>query len=268
MPHADGTDGSGADAGYLKNTPIEITEAEVPIRFRHYGLASGSGGAGRWRGGLATRMDFEAMTPETRVTARNRDRCRFRPWGILGGRAGAPSRMVVNPGRADERVLNNVDTFALNPGDVVSITSPGGGGRGDPFAREPERVLRDVVRGYVTPGAAEADYGVVIRDGAVDAPATAALRDAPRPRLASHFHFGPERDGFERVWDAAAYVAMTEILAGLPIHWRHFVKRRLMEAVTSEGGGGEAVRAAWEALLSRLPQMRAVSPPVARVAAE
>ncbi|TPG61388.1 hydantoin utilization protein B [Roseomonas nepalensis] len=259
MPHGDGTDGSGADAAYLKNTPIEITEAEVPIRFRHYGLAPGSGGAGRWRGGLATRMDFEALTPNTRVTARNRDRCRFRAWGILGGGPGAPSRMVLNPGRPGERVLNNVDTFALDPGDVVSITSPGGGGRGDPFAREPERVLRDVVRGYLTPEAAEADYGVVVRGEGVDEAATRARRaarlgGAPPP----HFRFGPEREAFERVWDRDAYDALTGILAGLPIHWRHFVKRRLMEAVTAEGGGGAAVRAAWEALLGTLPPLRAL----------
>ena len=89
----DGTSGSGADAAYLKNTPIEITEAEVPIRFRRYGLASGTGGAGRWRGGLATQMDFQVFSPNTRITARNRDRCRFQAWGILGGKAGHGSTM-------------------------------------------------------------------------------------------------------------------------------------------------------------------------------
>lgn len=260
MPHGDGTDGSGADAAYLKNTPIEITEAEVPIRFRHYGLASGSGGAGRWRGGLATRMEFEALTPNTRITARNRDRCRFRAWGILGGGPGAPSRMLLNPGRRDERVLNNVDTFSANPGDIVAITSPGGGGRGDPLEREPARVLRDVTCGYVSQEAAETDYGVVIRDGAVDAAATETLRGRRRGNAPHrHFGFGPEREAFERVWDKDAYAALTAILVELPIHWRHFVKRRLMEAVTAEGGGAAAVRAAWDRLFASLPQLRALA---------
>jgi N-methylhydantoinase B len=268
MPHGDGTDGSGADAAYLKNTPIEITEAEVPIRFRHYGLASGSGGPGRWRGGLATKMEFEAFTPNTRITARNRDRCRFRAWGILGGGPGEPSRMVLNPGRPDERVLNNVDTFSANPGDVISITSPGGGGRGDPLEREPARVLRDVVCSYVSPESAEADYGVVIRDGAVDEAATEALRASRRGNApVGHFRFGTEREAFERVWDRGAYDAMTEILAGLPIHWRFFVKRRLMEMVKVEGGGGAAVRAAWMRLVETLPQLRALRPE-RRMAAE
>jgi N-methylhydantoinase B len=267
MPHGDGTDGSGADAAYLKNTPIEITEAEVPIRFRHYGLAPGSGGAGRWRGGLATRMEFEALTPNTRITARNRDRCRFRAWGILGGGPGAPSRMLLNPGRRDERVLNNVDTFSANPGDIVAITSPGGGGRGDPLDREPARVLRDVVCGYVSQEAAEADYGVIIRDGAVDEVATETLRGRRRGNAERrHFGFGPEREAFERIWDKDAYAALTAILAELPVHWRHFVKRRLMETVTAEGGGAAAVRAAWDRLFASLPQLRALA--ARRMAAE
>jgi N-methylhydantoinase B len=92
MPHRDGTNGSGADAAYLKNTPVEITEAEVPIQILRYGLLPDSGGAGRWRGGLATAMDFRVFAPNTRITARNRDRSRFRPWGILGA---APARLRI-----------------------------------------------------------------------------------------------------------------------------------------------------------------------------
>ncbi|MEM8665733.1 MAG: hydantoinase B/oxoprolinase family protein, partial [Pseudomonadota bacterium] len=81
MPHRDGPNGSGADSAYLKNTPIEITESEVPIRFEHYGLLKDSGGAGYHRGGLATVMEFRVFAPNTRITVRNRDRTRFRPWG-------------------------------------------------------------------------------------------------------------------------------------------------------------------------------------------
>ena len=259
MPHGDGTDGSGADAAYLKNTPIEITEAEVPIRFRCYGLASGTGGAGRWRGGLATQMEFQVFTPNTRITARNRDRCRFQAWGILGGKAGRASEMMLNPGQANTRLLNNIDTFTAGPGDIIRITSPGGGGRGDPLDREPERVLRDVICAYITQAAAETDYGVVIRNETVDEPATTALRESRRSATPHpHFHFGAEREAFERIWTPSAYGAMTEILAGLPIHWRHFVKRQLMIAITGEGSGDAEIRAAWSALLAGLPQLRAI----------
>ncbi len=70
MPHRDGTNGSGADAAYLKNTPIEITETETPVEFVKYGLAKDSGGPGRWRGGLATELAFRVFAPDSRVTAR------------------------------------------------------------------------------------------------------------------------------------------------------------------------------------------------------
>jgi N-methylhydantoinase B len=51
----------------------------------------------------------------------------------------------------------------LNPRDKVQINLPGGGGYGDPLGREPEKVLWDVTEGYVSPEAAERDYGVVVR---------------------------------------------------------------------------------------------------------
>jgi len=203
MPHRDGTNGSGADAAYLKNTPIEITETEVPVEFVKYGLARDSGGAGRWRGGLATEMAFRVFAPDSRITARNRDRSFFRPWGVLGGKAAGLSDMVVNPATEHERRLGNIDTTVLQPGDVLEIRSAGGGGRGDPHQREPWRVALDVRRGYISTTAAEHHYGVVIRCGEVDEQATGQLRARQGP-AAGPFHFGPERDDYEAQWTPAA----------------------------------------------------------------
>jgi N-methylhydantoinase B len=251
FPTRDGTNGSGADAAYLKNTPIEITETEVPIRITRYGLMPDSGGAGRWRGGLGTALDFTVFAPNSRVTARNRDRCKFRPWGTLGGKAGKPSDFVFNPGTPRERVLGNVDTVVLDPGDVLHIHSPGGAGRGSPHDREPERVLRDVRYGYVSEAAAEAEYGVVIRDGVVDEAATETRRAAMRAQeTGAFFHFGPEREAHEAIWTPAAYAEFTAILAALPVHWRFFVKTRLFERLRepSAEDGGARVHAAYEEL--------------------
>ena len=86
----DGTEGSGASYGFLKNTPVEINEAEVPVKILKYGLAPDSGGAGRWRGGTGTTLEFQVFSPNTVVTARNRDRSHFTPWGMKGGHAGKP----------------------------------------------------------------------------------------------------------------------------------------------------------------------------------
>jgi N-methylhydantoinase B len=258
FPTRDGTNGSGADAAYLKNTPIEITETEVPIQITRYGLMPDSGGAGRWRGGLGTALDFTVFAPNSRVTARNRDRCRFRAWGTLGGKAGKPSDFLLNPGTPRQRVLGNIDTITLDPGEVLHIHSPGGAGRGSPLDREPERVLRDVRFGYVTAAAAEAEYGVVIRDGAVDEAATEARRAAMRAQESDAFYdFGPERDAFEQVWTPSAYAEMTTILAALPVHWRFFVKTRLFEALreATAQDAGVRVRAAYEELRRATPGM-------------
>ena len=254
MPMRDGTNGSGADAAYLKNTPIEVTEAEVPVEFVRYGLMPDSGGAGRWRGGLATALDFKVFAPNSRITARNRDRSKFRPWGTLGGKAGAPSDFVVNPGGRNERVLGNTDYVVADPGDVIHIHSPGGGGRGDPFEREPERVLLDVERGYVSAEAANRDYGVALRDGRVDTVETRRLRAAKRPQ-GGFYHFGPERDAFEAVWPSEAYAELARILAALPLHWRSFVKTKVFDLITKDGAASppDKVRAAFAAARRNYP---------------
>ncbi|CDZ27848.1 hydantoin utilization protein B [Neorhizobium galegae] len=253
MPHRDGTNGSGADAAYLKNTPIEITETEVPIEFVKYGLARDSGGAGRWRGGLATEMAFRVFSPGSRITARNRDRSFFRPWGTLGGRAAGLSDMVLNPGRDDFQRLGNIDTAVLQPGDVLEIRSAGGGGRGNPFERETWRVAQDVARGYVSSKAAERDYGVVIRNGMVDEAETEKVRCA-RTVPTGHFHYGPERDGYEAQWTPEAYDLLTDLLQGLPIHWRFFTKTEIFRRMKGRVGA-EGVAAAFADVRARFTNM-------------
>ncbi|GHG96139.1 hydantoinase B/oxoprolinase family protein [Pseudodonghicola xiamenensis] len=258
MPHRDGTNGSGADAAYLKNTPIEITETEVPVEFVKYGLAQDSGGPGRWRGGLATQMAFRVFAPDSRITARNRDRSFFRPWGTLGGKAAGLSDMVVNPGTAEERRLGNIDTAVLQPGDVLDIRSAGGGGRGNPMEREPWRVAQDVARGHVSLASAERDYGVVIRDGLVDEAATHALR-AKAAHPEGHFHYGPERDGYEAQWTAAAYDRLTDILTALPIHWRFFTKTEIFRRI-GDRTGAAGVEAAFAETCARFPELPRPAP--------
>lgn len=265
MPHRDGTNGSGADAAYLKNTPIEITETEVPIEFLRYGLARDSGGSGRWRGGLATEMAFRVFAPGSRITARNRDRSFFRPWGVLGGGAAGLSDMMLNPRTDRYQRLGNIDTAVLQPGDVLEIRSAGGGGRGNPLEREAWRVARDVQRGYVSVDAAERDYGVVIRDGAIDEAATARLRSlAIAP--ATHFHFGPEREGYEAQWTPAAYALLTDILEGLPIHWRFFAKTEIFRRM-KDRAGHDGVAAAFAEVRERFHEMPEPAP-AQRLAAE
>ncbi|MFT6460267.1 hydantoinase B/oxoprolinase family protein [Pseudophaeobacter arcticus] len=256
MPHRDGTNGSGADAAYLKNTPIEITETEVPVEFLRYGLAQDTGGAGQWRGGLATELSFRVFAPDTRITARNRDRSKFRPWGILGGQSAGLAHMILNPDQPAETDLGNRDTAVLQPGDVLMIRSAGGGGRGDPYLRDPKRVARDVACGYVSQAAAAQDYGVVIDKGVVDEKETQALRQS-RPLRDTMFHFGAERIAYETQWTDAAYEALNKTLGALPIHWRFFTKTEVFARMTDRKGA-EGVEAALAEICTRFPELAAL----------
>jgi N-methylhydantoinase B len=253
-PFGDGMDGSGANNGFLKNTPVEINEAEVPIRILRYGLEPDSGGAGLHRGGLATVLEFRVQAPGTVVTARNRDRTRFRSWGVKGGGPGAASSFWRNPGTNRAENLGNTDVVTLDPGDVIRIVCSGGSGWGPAWQRPVEDVLADVAAGKVTAEAAARDYGVVPGDAAATAARRAELAAAPQ----RDFDAGPERHAYEQVWTEANYAALTEILARLPVHWRHYAKRRifaLVEADPDRRGDGSEVRAAFAALQAEFPQI-------------
>lgn len=264
-PREDGTEGSGANASFLKNTPVEINEVEVPIKILRYGLTPDSGGPGKHRGGMAIEMRFEAQAPNTRITARNRDRSRFTSSGVRGGKAGSHSRFILNPGGNHEVDLGNIDILKIGPGDVVHVGSGGAGGWGSPLERDPEAVLVDVRRHMVSPEAAERDYGVVLANGGVDAEATRRLREQlamESPTNGGFFDYGRQRDAFEAVWTPGNYGALTEVLATLPIHWRFFVKHRIFEAVDAlaedeRAGDGSEVRACFVRVVDRYPQLQA-----------
>jgi len=176
------TDGMDAVQTHFQNTansPIEELEAELPVRVRRYELIPDSEGAGRTRGGLGVRRDLEFYDHEASFSLLT-DRTESRPWGIFGGHAARPARFYRNPETAEETTLASKSTTTLDPGDVVSIQTPGGGGYGTPLERDPEDVLEDVRDGKVSVSKAEGAYGVVIADGELDAAATERCRAARR----------------------------------------------------------------------------------------
>jgi len=189
-PFADGT-----DAVYFvaqENYPAEFMELTYPVRLRAYGLNRDSGGPGRFRGGCGVIREFEVLAEEAMLAVRI-DSVKNPPWGVAGGMNGGSGRAVVNPGTERERILAPLsDGTMLHRGDVFRIETGGGGGWGDPFDRPAVQVLADVLGGFVSPESAARDYGVVIRQGAVDEPATAARR-ARRPATGL-FHRNGYRD--------------------------------------------------------------------------
>ena len=256
----DGTEGSGANFAFLKNTPVEINEAEVPVKILRYGLAPDSGGAGRYRGGTGTTLEFQVSAPDTVVTARNRDRSRFTPWGSCGGEAGKASEFLLNPGTNREVNLGNTDVVTVQPGDVIRITSAGAGGWGDPFEREAERVLDDVRRGFVSLARAESEYGVVIRNDAIDAKATSERRALKKG--SDGFGFNQAWLDYESLWTRANYQRLTVLLRRLPVEWRFFIKHRIFEAMAAlpaaeRTGKGDEVERIFDRVTGQYPQLKA-----------
>jgi N-methylhydantoinase B len=109
------------------------------------------------------------------------DRHDHRPYGLFGGASAAPSRNLLNPATEPEALPSKV-TREISAGIVLRHEQAGGGGYGDPLARDPQAVLADVLDQKITPGFARTAFGVAIDAGsaAVDEAATRALRQAAR----------------------------------------------------------------------------------------
>ena len=161
-PDKDGNDGLTNPGSVISNIPAELMELEYSVRLEQYALAQDSGGAGKFRGGLAIVRDWRFLGDQPANLTIRSDRRAFPPYGLFGGQKGAPSWNIVNPGTKGERVLATKVTDRLNPGDVLRHIQPGGGGWGDPLDRDPAAVLRDVVNDKVSCQKAEELCGVVI----------------------------------------------------------------------------------------------------------
>lgn len=149
--------------GDTHNSPIEVTEAKAPeVTIAAYELRRDSGGPGRQRGGLGTRMRVRMNAPGRASAWMERTSCA--PWGIEGGQAGLPNKAWLQRGDGTAEHLDSgkVDNAVLAAGDSHVIELGGGGGFGDPHDRDPELVLSDVQAGYVSAEAAKRDYRVVI----------------------------------------------------------------------------------------------------------
>ncbi len=258
-PKHDGPDGCGGLSGFLKNTPIEMSEAEVPVLFHHYGLVCDSAGAGQYRGGMATTMRFEVFSPGTTITARNRNRSRFASAGAAGGCAGATASFCTIRG-TQVTEHGNTDVIHCAPGDIIAIRGPGAGGYGAAKLRDPAAVLHDVRCGCISLAAASEQYGVAIVDGQIDVAATQRLRDAmPDHDGLQHFAIGQARQAFEQVWDAQRYALLTAFLASVPVVWRHFIKHQVFIAVaqqtTADSGLHEQMTQLFSTLRQRYPTM-------------
>jgi len=174
----DGLEGISNPIANLSNQPVEFIEQELPLRINRYGLVPDSGGAGRFRGGLAFEREFEFLSDQSTFNLRA-DRRDHPPYGLEGGEHGAPSSNIMFCD-SKQKILPGMpmEQIQCKKGDIFHHVSAGGGGFGCPWEREPAQVLADVLEEKVGIAAARDDYGVVIDSFTmtVDARATDQLR--------------------------------------------------------------------------------------------
>src|SRR5213076_2650442 len=197
-------DGSSAwgniDFGNVRTIQsAEALESGMPLRVERSELRCDSGGEGTTRGGLGLRRELRLLEGDARYSVLS-DRAVLPPFGVGGAGPAAPVEVSI---RRDGAALEfptpgKATGYAIAAGDAVVMQSAGGGGYGDPLARDPERVRRDVMAGYVSAERARVGYGVVLTPtGDVDPVATRAERS----RLAAARRQVPvaadERDAYE-----------------------------------------------------------------------
>jgi N-methylhydantoinase B len=170
---------------------VEMLERTYPLQFRSLRLLADSGGAGRLRGGPASEVMYGPRSTPMRVFYMA-DYARHPANGVRGGLPGTAASAHEIAFDGSERQVEAIGDSLLQPGEWIRGVEAGGGGYGDPLAREPEAVLNDVLERWVTPRAAREVYGVALaehggQDGAVssytiDPSATEALRAQLRER--------------------------------------------------------------------------------------
>jgi len=270
-PMDDGVDGTMVILNFLKNVPTEMIERDMPsILIRRYGLREDSGGAGKYRGGTGTVIEFETASPYTTVTSRCMERYIFPPAGRMGGSPGTTGYTTLNPGTNHERDIGKIDVLDMEPGDVLRIGTQGGGGFGDPLQRRAESVAEDLCNEFISPATARDSYGVVV-DGAgkVDAAATGALRARLAKARGWHetpaFSFGPAREDYHLRWPRELHDAVVGAAEGLPTLLRQLYHQQVTAEIDRRMAAG--LQVAPEDVAAILAELRS-APLTARPAAE
>lgn len=168
----DGQEGVPHMGANQSNVPIEMIEANYPLRIRRYGLIPDTGGPGKFRGGNSLIRDYEFLADEGVFSLRT-DKKAFPPHGLAGGKAGAaPVSQLITAGGVRELPVLVTSPITVRKGDIFHHITPSGGGYGPPFERDPELVLADVRDEKLSLERAREEYGVVITQGAIDRDAT------------------------------------------------------------------------------------------------
>ena len=138
----------------MTGTSIEVWENLTGMFIESKALLPDSGGPGEFRGGLGQRIEFINDSGGDVVISCMAGRTEFAPQGLRGGKPGALRQVLING-----RLVHPKGRYVLAPGDRLTTLEAGGGGMGDPLQRARASVKRDLDLGFISPEAAQRDYG-------------------------------------------------------------------------------------------------------------
>jgi len=159
-PDRDGVEAITNPSQNLSNMPVEVMEAEHPVRVEEYGFVPDSCGAGRWRGGVGIKRSYRILADEALLQLRS-DRVVFRPYGLAGGKPGGGSRSFMTRGNETTPLPGKV-TMTVPQGALIVHEQAGGGGYGDPLERDVGLVREDVADGKISREFAREHHGLDI----------------------------------------------------------------------------------------------------------
>ncbi len=152
-PNSDGP-GCLSFPSNVSNQPIELFENQAPLLVTEKCFVTDTAGEGKFRGGDAQRISFRSVATSPITMTIRHERITFPPRGLLGGGTGAPGQDRING-----KTIPAKSRQILEPGDVATFQTPGGGGMRPPRERAREAVARDLRRGLLSPQKARETYG-------------------------------------------------------------------------------------------------------------
>jgi N-methylhydantoinase B len=173
-PNKDGLEAVTNASQNLSNMPVEVMEAEHPVRIEEYTFVPDTCGAGKYRGGVGIKRSYRILADDALLQMRT-DRVKFLPYGLAGGEPGGPSRNVMIVDGAEKELPGKI-TMRVGQGALIVHEQAGAGGFGPPLERDPDAVLEDFLEGKITRAFAEKHYKVVFSGSKLDQESTVRLK--------------------------------------------------------------------------------------------
>jgi N-methylhydantoinase B len=157
-PDKDGVEAITNPSQNLSNMPVEVMEAEHPVRVEEYAFVPDSCGAGQWRGGVGIKRSYRVLADDALLQLRT-DRVAFAPYGLNGGEPGGRSRSFITTGGKTAPLPGKV-TMRITKDTLITHEQAGGGGHGNPKKRDHALVREDIADEKISAGYSRKHYGI------------------------------------------------------------------------------------------------------------